>query len=114
MIAGLAAVFGWWLKGWRLALLAGGCIVYFAIFGKWSLSMTTLSVILVAAPIAAAVGAALGVVGAKSPPFERVLWPILNVMQSLPHFSYLIPVALFIGCRTGRGRSPLSSSPSRR
>ena len=97
MIAGLAAVFGWWLKGWRLALLAGGCIVYFALFGKWSLSMTTLSVVLVAAPIAAAAGLALGVVGAKWPPFERALWPILNVMQSLPHFSYLIPVALFIG-----------------
>ena len=97
MIAGLAAVFGWWLKGWRLALLAGGCIVYFALFGKWSLSMTTLSLVLVAAPIAGAVGVALGVVAAKWPPFERVLWPILNVMQSLPHFSYLIPVALFIG-----------------
>jgi len=97
MIAGLAAVFGWWLKGWRLALLAGGCIVYFALFGKWSLSMTTLSLVLVAAPIAGAVGVALGVLAAKWPPFERVLWPILNVMQSLPHFSYLIPVALFIG-----------------
>ena len=97
MIVGLAAVFGWWLKGWRLALLAGSCIAYFAIFGKWSLSMTTLSVVLVAAPIAAAVGVALGVVAVKWPPFERALWPILNVMQSLPHFSYLIPVALFIG-----------------
>ena len=97
MIAGLAAVFGWWLKGWRLALLAGGCIVYFALFGKWSLSMTTLSVVLVAAPIAAAAGVTLGVLAVKWPPFERVLWPILNVMQSLPHFSYLIPIALFIG-----------------
>ena len=97
MIAGLAAVFGWWLKGWRLALLAGGSIVYFALFGKWSLSMITLSLVLVAAPIAAAVGVALGVVAAKWPPFERALWPLLNVMQSLPHFSYLIPVAVFIG-----------------
>ena len=97
MIAGLAAVFGWWLKGWRLALLAGGCIVYFALFSKWSLSMTTLSIVLVAAPIAAATGLALGVLAVKWPPFERALWPILNVMQSLPHFSYLIPIALFIG-----------------
>ena len=97
MIAGLAAVFGWWLKGWRLALLAGGCIVYFALFGKWSLSMITLSLVLVAAPIAATGGVALGVFAVKWPPFERALWPILNVMQSLPHFSYLIPVAVFIG-----------------
>ena len=30
MVVGLAAVFGWWIKGWRLALLAGGCIFYIA------------------------------------------------------------------------------------
>ncbi|MDX1424000.1 MAG: hypothetical protein R3322_12720, partial [Kiloniellales bacterium] len=61
MIVGLAAVFGWWLKGWRLALLAGGCIFYLALFGKWKLSMITLSVVLVAAPIAGLIGLGLGV-----------------------------------------------------
>ena len=96
-VVGLAAVFGWWLKGWRLALLAGGCIFYVALFGKWENSMTTLSVVLVAAPIAGIIGLILGVIAAKWHPFERVLWPILNVMQSMPHFSYLIPVAIFVG-----------------
>ena len=56
MVAGLAAVLGWWLKGWRLALLAGGCITYIALFGKWKLSMITLSVVLVAAPVAGLMG----------------------------------------------------------
>ena len=97
MIVGLAAVFGWWLKGWRLALLAGGCIFYVALFGKWKLSMITLSTVLVAAPIAGGLGLFLGIVAVKWRPFERFLVPILNVMQSLPHFSYLIPVAVFIG-----------------
>ncbi len=97
MIVGLTAVFGWWLKGWRLALLGGGCIFYVALFGKWKLSMITLSAVLVAAPIAGAIGLLLGLLAVKWRPFERVLTPILNVMQSLPHFSYLIPVAVFIG-----------------
>ena len=97
MIVGLAAVFGWWLKGWRLALLAGGCIFYLALFGKWKLSMITLSVVLVAAPIAGLIGLGLGVLAVKWRPFERALWPVLNIMQSLPHFSYLIPVAVFVG-----------------
>ena len=35
MIVGLAAVLGWWIKGWRYALLAGGCIFYIALFGKF-------------------------------------------------------------------------------
>ncbi len=97
MIVGLATVLGCWLKGWRLGLLAGGCIFYIALFGKWKLSMITLSVILVAAPIAGITGLLLGIAAVKWRGFERVLWPILNVMQSMPHFSYLIPVAVFIG-----------------
>ena len=97
MIVGLAAVLGWWIKGWRYALLAGGCILYIALFDKWTLSIVTLSVVLVAAPIAAALGLFLGIAAVKWRSFERVLVPILNVMQSLPHFSYLIPIAVFIG-----------------
>ena len=97
MIVGLAAVLGWWIKGWRYALLAGGCIFYVAVFGKWKLSITTLSVVLVAAPLAALLGLLLGVAAVKWRSFERGLVPILNVMQSLPHFSYLIPIAVFIG-----------------
>ncbi|MDX1709922.1 MAG: ABC transporter permease subunit [Rhodovibrionaceae bacterium] len=96
-LVGLTAIFGWWVKGWRLALLSGGCIAYLAIFGKWKLSMVTLSVVLVAAPIAAAIGLLLGIAAVRYAWVERPLWPILNVMQSLPHFSYLIPIAVFIG-----------------
>ncbi len=95
--AALAAVFGWGLGRWPLALLAGGTIVYLAVFGTWELSMTTLALVLVAAPIAVAIALGLGIGAIYSKTFERILWPFLNVMQSLPHFSYLIPVAVFIG-----------------
>ena len=47
--AGLAAVLGWYLGGWRLALLAGACIAYFAIFGLWKPAMTSLVLVLVSA-----------------------------------------------------------------
>lgn len=96
-VASLAGVLGWYLGGWRLALLAAGCFVYFAVVGKWKPSMQTLSVVLTAAPIAGVIGLALGVLAAKWRSFERVLWPLLNVLQSMPHFSYLIPVAVFVG-----------------
>ena len=97
MLVGLVAVWGWYLKGWRLALLGGGCIFYLALFGKWVESMLTLSAVLVAAPVAGLIGLVLGIAAAKSRTFEKVLWPVLNVMQSMPHFSYLIPVAVFVG-----------------
>ena len=96
-VTGLAIVLGWYLQGRQLGIIAGICFAYMAIFGKWELSMVTLSVVLVAAPIAGAIGVALGIVAYKRRWFETVLWPILNVMQALPHFSYMIPVAIFIG-----------------
>ncbi|MXW91650.1 MAG: ABC transporter permease subunit [Rhodospirillaceae bacterium] len=96
-VTGLAIVLGWYLQGRQLGIVAGICFAYMAIFGKWELSMVTLSVVLVAAPIAGAIGVALGVLAYKRRWFETLLWPILNVMQALPHFSYMIPVAIFIG-----------------
>ncbi len=96
-VTGLAVVLGWYLQGRQLGIIAGVCFAYMAIFGKWELSMVTLSVVLVAAPIAGAIGVALGIVAYKKRWFEALLWPILNVMQALPHFSYMIPVAIFIG-----------------
>ena len=96
-VTGLASVFAWRVGGWRLALLTGVCLVYFAVFGKWNLAMQTLSSVLTAAPVAGGIGLILGIAAARSHRFERVLWPILNIMQSMPHFSYLIPVAVFIG-----------------
>lgn len=95
--AGLAAVFGWWVGGWRTSLLAGCCIFYFALFGKWKLSMITLSAVLVAAAVACAAGLLLGIAAARSRRAERILSPLLNVMQTLPHFSYLIPIVVFVG-----------------
>jgi len=95
--ASLAAVLGWYLKGWRLALLSGSCIAYFAIFGKWKLAMTTLSLVLVTAPIAFAIGLGFGIIAVKRPRLESLLWPFLNLMQSLPHFGYLIPIVVFVG-----------------
>jgi glycine betaine/proline transport system permease protein len=97
MTAGLSGVLGWYLRDWRLGALAAGCVAYMAIFGKWELSMITLSVVLVAAPIAGLIGFGIGILAVKKQWFEALVVPLLNVLQSLPHFSYLIPIAIFIG-----------------
>lgn len=97
MIAGLAGVLGWFVKDWRLGALSAGCVAYMAVFGKWELSMITLSVVLVAAPIAGFIGFLIGIMAVKKPWFEAMVVPLLNVLQSLPHFSYLILIAVFIG-----------------
>ena len=91
------AVLGHFLGGWRLAALGAGTMLYLAVFDAWEDSMITLSIVLVCAPLAMLIGTALGLLAARSRAFEAVLIPILNVQQSLPHFSYLVPIAVFVG-----------------
>ena len=84
MILGLVIILGLYLRGVNLAILGGACVLYLAIFslrGIWTLSMKTLAAIAVSVPLAVIIG----------------LNPILNILQSLPHFSYLILVAIFCG-----------------
>ncbi|WP_417604263.1 ABC transporter permease [Primorskyibacter flagellatus] len=97
VIAVTAGVVGYALQGWRLALLSAGTFVWIVVMGQWTWSMETLSVIVVAAPFSILFGLMIGVLGWKSPRFEKILNPILNIAQSLPHFAYMIPVVVFIG-----------------
>lgn len=94
-IAAVAAVVGYGLAGWRMAILAGGTFVWVALVGQWELAMQTMSVIAVAAPVAFLIGLVLGVLAWKSPKFEGVLRPILAVLQTLPFFTYLLPAVIF-------------------
>ena len=65
--------------------------------------METLSVIVVAVPFSFALGLLMGILAWRSRWAERILNPILNIAQSLPHFAYLIPVVVFIGVGSKTG-----------
>jgi glycine betaine/proline transport system permease protein len=65
--------------------------------GQWKWAMETLSVIVVAVPFSVALGLLMGILAWRSRWAERILNPILNIAQSLPHFAYMIPVVVFIG-----------------
>ena len=106
IILTITIILGLYLKGWKLSLLGGTCFVYLILFSKrgiWELSMKTLAAISVSAPLAALIGLCLGILAAKRKWFHDFLWPILNVLQSLPHFSYLILVVIFFGIGTKAG-----------
>ena len=107
VIAGLFGVVGWKLGGWRLTLLSVGFILYAAFVGepaeqagaetRWDKTMITLSAVLVAVPIAAMLGGVIGLVAAKRRRVEQFLIPIMNLTQAFPHFTFLIPIGVFIG-----------------
>ena len=97
VVAGGAIILGHKLQGKGLALLAGFSTIYIAVFGQWEPSMETLSFVLIAAPISVVLGLVLGIWAYKNRKVEATLNPLLNVMQTMPHFSYLVPVMVFFG-----------------
>ena len=92
-----AIIIGYKLEGIRLALLAGIGFFYVSVFGQWEPSMQTLSLVLFTAPVCFIIGLSLGVWGYLSKRVEVILQPILNVAQTMPHFSYLVPIVVLFG-----------------
>ena len=97
VIAGWAILLGYKLQGTRLAILAAFTTMYIGIFGQWQPSMETLSFVLIAAPVSFVLGLTLGVWGYKSRLVEAILNPVLNIAQTMPHYSYLVPVIVLFG-----------------
>ncbi|MGQ0567098.1 MAG: ABC transporter permease [Gemmobacter sp.] len=96
VIAAMVAL-GVYARGWKLGLLVGGLFLYLAVFGQWESAMTTLASILIAVPMGVAGGLALGIGAFLSKPFDRVLSPVLDLMQTVPTFAYLVPILFLFG-----------------
>jgi glycine betaine/proline transport system permease protein len=94
-IAAAAAVLGYYLGGWRLATLAAGTFIWTALIGQWKIAMETMSVLVIAAPVAFLIGITLGILAWRNPWLDRALKPILSVLQTLPFFTYLLPAVIF-------------------
>ncbi len=94
-MAAVAAVIGYYLGGWRLALLAGGTLVWTALIGQWKIAMQTMSVLAIAAPLAFVIGLSLGIAAWKYKWVDNVIKPVLSVLQTLPFFTYLLPAVIF-------------------
>lgn len=94
-MAAVAAVIGYYLGEWKLALLGGGTMVWTALIGQWEIAMQTMSVLAIAAPMAFAIGLSLGIAAWKYPLVDRVIKPVLSVLQTLPFFTYLLPAVIF-------------------
>nr|WP_245538193.1 ABC transporter permease subunit [Roseobacter litoralis] len=94
-VAAVAAVVGYYLGGWRMALLGAGTFIWTALIGQWTIAMETMSVLVVAAPLAFVIGLSLGILAWRKPWFNRALKPVLSVLQTLPFFTYLLPAVIF-------------------
>lgn len=88
---------GYVLAGRRLAITGFVCLSLIGLMGAWQAAMTTLSIVIAAAVICVIVGLPIGVLAARSDRFFRILRPILDLMQTIPSFVYLVPVVMLFG-----------------
>jgi glycine betaine/proline transport system permease protein len=96
MVAGAFALIALRLSGPRLALGMFACMTAIGLLGMWTFAMGTLTEVLVAVAITLAFAIPLGILSARSDGFERVSRPVLDAMQTMPAFVYLVPVLLLL------------------
>jgi glycine betaine/proline transport system permease protein len=96
MVAGGAALLAWRFSSWRLAVFSALAFFGIGLLGMWDDAMVTLSQVVVVVAIAVVLSIPIGILAARNDRFERALRPLLDAMQVMPAFVYLVPViALF-------------------
>lgn len=90
LLTGLAA-------GWRSAIFTAAALAYLGYLGFWEKSMQTMALLGTAACISIAFGIPLGIACARSNRLYSFVRPVLDFMQTMPAFVYLIPVIAFFG-----------------
>jgi glycine betaine/proline transport system permease protein len=81
----------------KLVLGTAVTLLLIGYFGMWEDTMKTVSMIFVCTVVALAVGLPIGILTSRSNWLQRLIIPLLDVMQTMPSFVYLIPVVMFLG-----------------
>ncbi|MFE9257647.1 ABC transporter permease subunit [Streptomyces sp. NPDC006879] len=104
-VLGSAAALAWYVagagrKGTRPAAIALGALAGCGLLGLWEPATETLALMVVAVAVATALGVLLGLAAGLSDTMQKVLRPVLDTMQVLPSFAYLLPLVLIFGIGT--------------
>lgn len=98
LLAALIAALAWYLqKSWKLAVGVALGLVFIINQGLWAATVETLVLVVAAAAASMAIGVPVGIWAAHNPRIYRVLQPVLDLMQTMPTFVYLIPVLILFG-----------------
>jgi glycine betaine/proline transport system permease protein len=85
------------LGGLRLSLLSAGSLLFMGVTGLWDASLITLTIMTISVAITVIIGIPLGIWTARSDRVEMIMRPVLDAMQTMPAFVYLLPVMLLFG-----------------
>ena len=91
------AFFAWKTNGLKFAIFAALALISIDLVDLWKETMTTLAMIFTAVIFCMIIGIPVGIAASRSNLFETILRPILDIMQTIPSFVYLIPVVMLFG-----------------
>ncbi|BCA80599.1 proline/glycine betaine ABC transporter permease [Desulfuromonas sp. AOP6] len=86
-----------WLSGRRIAIFALAGLLFIWNLGLWEPTVSTIALVLIATLVAVAIGIPIGIMAALFNGVNRVTMPVLDFMQTMPAFVYLIPAIPFFG-----------------
>lgn len=97
------AALGWLASTWRLGIGAAAILTAVIAMDQWDNAMQTLSVVLVASAIALLIGVPIGIAAARWDGVSRVARPVMDLMQTMPAFVWLVPVVMLFGIGVAAG-----------
>ncbi len=98
IVTGVILLVAWGAsRSWKTVLSCLVVLLLVGYFGMWDDTMRTISMTLVATVISIIVGIPIGILMSRSMLAMRILYPILDMMQTIPSFVYLIPVVMLLG-----------------
>ncbi|MGH6945725.1 MAG: choline ABC transporter permease subunit [Kiloniellales bacterium] len=98
LVVALLAALGWWLhRSWKLALAIALSLLLIVNLGYWKETTETLALVVFATLICVAIGVPVGIAAAHRPWLYTAIRPILDLMQTIPTFVYLIPTLILFG-----------------
>ena len=95
LVIGILAWFG--SRSWKLVVGSSIAFMLIGYFGMWNDCMATVAIITVCTIICISVGIPIGVLMSKSDRVERAVIPVLDMMQTIPSFVYLVPILMLLG-----------------
>lgn len=97
VIAVLIALIGWRVIGLRFAILSGLAVLFCAFIGLWPETVSTLALVITATVLSLLVAIPLGVLAGLAPAFDRIVDPVLDLIQTMPPYIYLLPAIALLG-----------------
>jgi glycine betaine/proline transport system permease protein len=97
VVASLIVLLTWLTAGVRMAIYSSAFLAYMGLLGFWEKAMTTLALLGTAACLSIIIGIPLGMFAARRPRFYKAIQPVMDFMQTMPAFVFMIPVIAFFG-----------------